>query len=100
MTQILTRTRRYIGVLWIGTILLEAIVLELARRTNNSWFLLLGLALLVIPVAAMDITWRWFARPARKRWQRHDVEDALAAQAAQAAASSAPGAQAAGAPAP
>ena len=87
MPRFWTRTRRFVTLLWLGTIVLELGVLYLADRTNNSWVLLLGLALLVIPIAAMDMTWRWFSRPARKRWKRHDVEDALAAAAAQAAAS-------------
>lgn len=73
-------------VLWLGTIALEAGVLALAHRTNNSWLLLLGLALLVIPIAATDMTVRWFGREPRKRWKRHDVEDALEAEAAASAA--------------
>ena len=82
MTRIWTRTRRYMAVLWLGTIVLEGVVLVLAARTNNSWVLLLGLALLVIPIAAMDATWRWFGREPHKRWKRHDLEDALATHAA------------------
>jgi hypothetical protein len=65
--------------LWLGTAVLEAVVLELARRTNNSWFLLLALAVLAIPLAAAEMTSRWFGRAPRKRWKRHDVEAALAA---------------------
>lgn len=80
-----TRTRRFMTLLWLGTLVLEAGVFVLADRTNNSWVLLLGLALLAIPIAAMDITWRWFSRPPRKRWKRHDLEDELAAAAAAAA---------------
>jgi hypothetical protein len=83
MARFWTRTRRFMTVLWLGTIALEAVVIELVRRTNNSWLLLLGLALLAIPIAAMDVTWRWFGREPRKRWKRHDVEDALAAEAAE-----------------
>ena len=82
MARFFTRTRRFMAGLWLGTIVLEAGVLVLADRTDNSWVLLLGLALLAIPLAAMDMTWRWFARPPRKRWKRHDLEDALAAEAA------------------
>jgi hypothetical protein len=82
MARFFTRTRRFMAGLWLGTIALEAGVLVLADRTDNSWVLLLGLGLLAIPLAAMDMTWRWFARPARKRWKRHDLEDALAAEAA------------------
>ena len=81
MTRFGKRSQRFIAMLWIGTIAAELLLLELARRTDNSWILLLALALLVVPIAAMDWTWRWFSRPARKRWKRHDVEDALAAAA-------------------
>lgn len=77
MSRFGTRTRRYMAVVWLGCLALEAVVLVLANRTNNSWFLLLALALLVIPIAAMDATWRWFSRPTRKRWKRHDLEDGL-----------------------
>lgn len=90
MPQILTRTRRFMAALWLGTIVLEYGVFVLADRTDNSWVLLLGLALLAIPILAMDATWRWFSRPARKRWKRHDLEDALAAAAKQSAAAPAP----------
>jgi cytochrome bd-type quinol oxidase subunit 1 len=86
MTPIWTRTRRYMAIVWGGTIVLEAVVLMLAQRTNNSWFLLLALLLLLLPLAAMDATWRWFGREPRKRWKRHDVEDGLVAAAAQATA--------------
>lgn len=79
MPRFWTRTRRYMAVLWLGTLAAEAVVLVLAHRTNNSWVLLLGLALLAIPIAATDMTVRWFGRPPRKRWKRHDLEDALAA---------------------
>lgn len=79
MPRFWTRTRRYMAVLWLGTLALEAGVFVLADRTNNSWVLLLGLALLVIPIAATDMTVRWFSREPRKRWKRHDLEDALAA---------------------
>lgn len=86
MARIWTRTSRYIGILWIGTLALEAGVLVLMARTNNSWLLLLALALLLIPLAAVDRTWAWFGREPRKRWKRHDVEDALAAAAKSGAA--------------
>ena len=90
MAKIWTRTRRFMATLWLGTIVLEYGVYVLADRTNNSWVLLLGLALLAIPLLAMDATWRWFSRPRRKRWKRHDLEDALAAEARQAAAAPSP----------
>ena len=97
-----TRTRRYMAIVWLGGLALEAVVLVLANRTNNSWFLVLAAALLVIPIAAMDATWRWFGREPRKRWKRHDLEEALAAGVpypeAQAAASQAASAQAASVP--
>ena len=91
MTRFWTRTRRFMTVLWLGTIVMEVVVLEMMRRTNNSWLLLLALALLLIPVAAMDATWRWFGREPRKRWKRHDVEDELRAGAAAAASAAQPG---------
>jgi hypothetical protein len=77
MTGFWTRTRRYMAGLWLGTAILEVVVLELARRTNNSWFLLLALAVLAIPLGAAEMTSRWFGRAPRKRWKRHDVEAGL-----------------------
>jgi hypothetical protein len=102
MSRFGKRTRRFMAALWIGTIVAEAVLLELARRTDNSWILLLALALLAVPILAMDATWRWFARPSRKRWKRHDVEDALAAaaRAPQPAAHPLPAAPLSGPPAP
>ncbi|HYH78555.1 MAG TPA: hypothetical protein VEX86_02130 [Longimicrobium sp.] len=79
MTQFWTRTRRYVALVWIGAAAVEAVVLEMARRTNNSWLLLLALALLVVPIAATEMTLRWFGRAPRKRWKRHDMDAALAA---------------------
>jgi hypothetical protein len=79
MPRFWTRTRRFMAVLWAGTLAAEAVVLVLVQRTNNSWILLLGLALLAIPIAATDMTVRWFGREPRKRWKRHDLKDALAA---------------------
>ena len=73
-----TRTRRYLAVLWLGAAALEVVVLELARRTYNSWFLLLGFALLLVPLVATERTFHWLGRPPRKRWKRHDVEAGLA----------------------
>ncbi len=72
-----TRTRRYLAAVWIGTAAVEAVVFEMAKRTNNSWILLLGLALLAVPLAATEMTLRWFGRAPRKRWKRHDVEAGL-----------------------
>jgi hypothetical protein len=69
-----TRTRRFLAVVWGSTIILEAAVLELFRRTFDSWVLLL-----VIPLAAGEMTSRWVGRPKRKRWKRHDLEDAIRA---------------------
>lgn len=74
-----TRTRRYLAALWLGTAVVEAVALEMARRTDNSWVLLLGAALLVVPLAATDRTLEWLGRAPRKRWKRHDVEAGLAA---------------------
>ena len=79
MARFWTRTRRYLAVVWLVTIVLEAVALELARRTNNSWFLLLAFMLLVIPIAGVEMTTRWTGRAPRKRWKRHDVEDAIKA---------------------
>ena len=76
------RTRRYLAALWIGAAALELGVLELARRTHNSWVLLLGAALLVVPLVATEKTFQWLGRAPRKRWKRHDVEAALAAEPA------------------
>jgi len=72
------RTRRFLAVLWLGTAALEVAVLWMADRTNNSWFLLLALGVLVIPIVAAERTQVWLSRPRRKRWKRHDVEEGLA----------------------
>ena len=72
-----TRTIRYLVIVWLGAAVLEAGVLVLADRTNNSWFLLLALAILVIPIAATERTFNWLGRAPRKRWKIHDVEDGL-----------------------
>jgi hypothetical protein len=79
MTRFWTRTRRYMAGLWIGTAAVEVVVLEMARRTDSSWVLLLGAALLVVPLAATDRTLEWLGRAPRKRWKRHDVEAGLMA---------------------
>jgi hypothetical protein len=79
MTRFWTRTRRYMAILWTGTLAVEVVVLEMARRTDNSWVLLLGAALLVVPLAATDRTLEWLGRAPRKRWKRHDVEEGLMA---------------------
>jgi hypothetical protein len=72
-----TRTRRFVAVLAVSTVVLEAAAFELFRRTNNSWVLLLALAILVIPIVAASMAGSWFARPKRKRWKRHDLEAAV-----------------------
>lgn len=82
MVKIWTRTRRYLAALWIGAVGLEWGLFELAKRTDNSWVLLLGLGLLVVPLAATERTFGWLGRAPRKRWKRHDVEAALALAAA------------------
>ncbi|HEU4556216.1 MAG TPA: hypothetical protein VFS20_00155 [Longimicrobium sp.] len=74
-----TRTRRFLAVVWASTIVLELAVIELFRRTHDSWVLLLGLALLAIPLVAAEMTSRWLGRPKRKRWKRHDLEEAVKA---------------------
>jgi 4-hydroxybenzoate polyprenyltransferase len=90
MARFGARTQRYMAVVWLGCLALEAVVLVLANRTNNSWFLVLALALLVIPIAAMDATWRWFSREPRKRWKRHDLEEGLPSAAPYAGAAASP----------
>jgi hypothetical protein len=73
-----SRTRWYLATLWLGAAVLELGVLEMARRTNNSWVLLLGVILLLVPLVATERTFNWLGRAPRKRWKRHDVEDELA----------------------
>jgi len=90
MARIWTRTRLYLAAIWIGTAALEVVVFEMAKRTNDSWVLLLGAALLVLPLLATERTYEWLARPKRKRWKRHDVEDELARAAKAAKAAEAP----------
>jgi hypothetical protein len=77
MSPVLTRTRRFLLVVWAGAAVLEVIVLLLAYRTNNSWFLLLAFGLLFIPFLATERTLKWLGREPRKRWKRHDVEAGL-----------------------
>jgi hypothetical protein len=79
MARFGTRTQKFLAAVWASTIILELAVLELFRRTNDSWVLLLGLGLLVIPIAAGEMTSRWLGRPKRKRWKRHDLEAAVRA---------------------
>jgi purine-cytosine permease-like protein len=74
-----TRTRRFLAILWVSTILLEAAMLVLFQRTSNSWVLLLALLLLAIPIVAGAMTSDWFTRPRRKRWKQHDLEEAIRA---------------------
>lgn len=81
MVRIWTRTRRYLAALWLGAVVLELVLFELVRRTNNSWLLLLALAVLLVPLVATERTFEWLSRAPRKRWKRHDVEAALAAAA-------------------
>jgi hypothetical protein len=64
--------------IWIGAMALEVVVWELAKRTNNSWVLLLGVALLMLPIIATERTFQWLGRAPRKRWKRHDGEAAIA----------------------
>ena len=80
-----TRTRRYLTAVWLGTAVLEAVVLYLAHKTNDSWFLLLAFALFFLPLVGWELTDRWVKRPKRKRWKRHDLEEAETAAAAAAA---------------
>lgn len=82
MVRIWTRTRRYLATLWLGAVVLEFALYELQKRTDNSWLLLLWLGMVLVPLAATERTFVWLGRDPRKRWKRHDVEDALAAAAA------------------
>ena len=66
---------------WLGTAVLMAVVLYLADRTNDSWFLLLAAAVLILPLVGWELTDRWLKRPKRKRWKRHDLDDAARAEA-------------------
>lgn len=91
MVKIWTRTRRYLAALWLGAAVIELALFELARRTNDSWLLLLWLGLLLVPLLATERTLVWLGRDPRKRWKRHDVEDALAAAAAEARRGPQPG---------
>ena len=77
MSPVLTRTRRFLLVVWAVLPLLEVLVLLLAYRTNNSWFLLLAFGLLFIPFLATERTMKWFSGEPRKRWKRHDVAAGL-----------------------
>jgi 4-hydroxybenzoate polyprenyltransferase len=76
------RTWRYLAAIWIVAIAAELVLLEMARRTYDSWLLLLALAILVVPIAVTVRTYDWLARAPRKRWKRHDVEDEVARAAA------------------
>lgn len=82
MAKIWTRTRRYLVALWLGAVVLEIALIELVKRTNNSWLLLLAVVILLVPLVATERTFEWLGRAPRKRWKRHDVEAALAAAAA------------------
>lgn len=82
MVRIWTRTRRYLATLWLGAAALELGLYELQKRTDSSWLLLLWLGMLLVPIVATERTFVWLGRDPRKRWKRHDVEDALAAAAA------------------
>jgi len=81
MSRFGARSQRFVAAVWLGAATVEAVLFELARRTNNSWVLLLGALLVVVPLVAGELTWRWFSRPVRKRWKRHDLEDEMKAAA-------------------
>ena len=76
-TRFGARTRRYLLGLWLGMAVLELGLYLLARRTYDSWFLLLVLVMVLLPLAALDLTLSWLGRPRRKRWKRHDLEAGL-----------------------
>jgi hypothetical protein len=73
MSQFWTRTRIFLIVVWSATIVAELLVYKAVQHTDNSWVLLLFLAVLVVPIVATDMTVRWVKRPTRERWARHDV---------------------------
>ena len=79
MSGFWTRTRTFLVLVWTATIAAEMLTMKLVEHTDNSWVLLLFLAILVVPIVATDMTVRWVKRPSRERWARHDV--AAAAQA-------------------
>jgi len=81
MSRFGARSQRFVAGVWLGTAAAEVVLFELARRINDSWFLLVAAAIVVVPLLAGELTWNWFSRPARKRWKRHDLEDAMAAAA-------------------
>jgi hypothetical protein len=83
------RTWRYLAAIWLAAAAVELVLLELARRTYDSWLLLLAAAILVVPIAVTVRTFDWLARAPRKRWKRHDLEDELARAARAPAADSA-----------
>jgi hypothetical protein len=81
MSRFGARSWRFVAAVWLGAVAAEVVLYELARRINDSWFLLVAAAIVVVPLAAGELTWNWFSRPARKRWKRHDLEDAAKAEA-------------------
>ena len=74
-----TRTRRFMLGVWVSTLVIELVLFVLFRRTWDSWVLLLGVLMLIVPYAAVWLTSRWLGRPKRKRWKRHDLEEAVKA---------------------
>lgn len=72
------RTVRYLAAVWLGAAVVEVVLLGLASRRHDAWFLLLAVAVLLVPVVATGRTVDWLGRAPRKRWKRHDLEDELA----------------------
>ena len=72
------RTVRYLAAVWLGAAAVVLVLLKVASYRHDAWFLLLAVAVLLVPVVATGMTVEWLGRTPRKRWKRHDVEDELA----------------------
>ena len=81
MTRFGARTQRFVAAVWLGAVAAEVVLFLLARRFNDSWFLLVAALMVVTLLVAGELTWHWFSRPVRKRWKRHDLEEATKAEA-------------------
>lgn len=73
MARFWTRTRIFLATVWSAVVLAEFLVFFTLERVDNSWVLLLFAAVLVLPLAAVDVTVRWLRRSPRERWMRYDV---------------------------
>jgi hypothetical protein len=75
---------RYLAAVWFGSAAVVALLLWVASYRHDAWFLLLAVAVLLVPVVATGKSVEWLGRTPRKRWKRHDVEDELARAAREA----------------